>query len=158
MLVSATFTPMTATREEIAKAVETAGAGKNGKESESGEYLGNFAWVFCIQFPITFWKKSMPMSTLFDSDSEINDIYPTFIQELGVPIRPTDIEAQKIECNILDTYEIVVAAFSITDKANWVRFFEKTFLVANFSPEVVFGMLFLTFRSADIDFLNWELW
>ena len=31
----------------------------------------------------------------------------------------------------------------MTDKANRVRFFEKTFLVANISPEVVLGMLFL---------------
>ena len=55
---------------------------------------------------------------------------------------------------MLDTYKIVVIAFLVTDKANRVRFFEKTFLVANVSPEVVFEMLFLTLTDADIDFLD----
>ena len=53
---------------------------------------------------------------------------------------------------------MVVAAFPVVDKANRVKFFEETFLVANVSLEVVFGMLFLTLRSADVDFLGRELW
>ena len=53
---------------------------------------------------------------------------------------------------------MIVAAFSVVDKANQVRFFEKTFLVANVSPEVVFGMPFLTLSGKDIDFLGQELW
>ena len=53
---------------------------------------------------------------------------------------------------------MVVAAFSVKDKANRVRFFEKTFLVANVSPKVVLGMPFLTLSSADVDFLGRELW
>ena len=57
----------------------------------------------------------------------------------------------------MDTYGIVVTAFSVEDKANRVRFFEKTFLVANVSPEVVFGMLFLTLSNIDVDFSGWEL-
>ena len=44
------------------------------------------------------------------------------------------------------------------DKANWVRFFEKTFLVANINSEVVFGMSFLTLSGADVNFLGRELW
>ena len=44
----------------------------------------------------------------------------------------------------------------MTDKVNQVRFFEETFLMANVSPEVVFGMLFLTLSGADVDFLNWK--
>ena len=43
------------------------------------------------------------------------------------------------------------------DKANQVRFFEETFLVANISPEVVLGMLFPTLSNADVDFLSQEL-
>ena len=49
---------------------------------------------------------------------------------------------------------MLVAAFSVIDKANWVRFFEKTFLVANVRPKVVFGMPFFTLSSVDIDFLD----
>ena len=52
---------------------------------------------------------------------------------------------------------MLVTAFSVTNKANRVRFFEKTFLLAHISPEVVFGMLFLTLSSANVDFLGWEL-
>ena len=65
--------------------------------------------------------------------------------------------AQKIDGTTLGTYGMVVAAFSLTDKANRVRFFEETFLVANVSPEAVFGMLFLTLSGADVDFLGREL-
>ena len=52
---------------------------------------------------------------------------------------------------------MVVAAFSITDQADRIRFFEKTFLVANVSPDVVFGMLFLIQSGMDIDFPKSEL-
>ena len=41
---------------------------------------------------------------------------------------------------------MVVAAFSVIGKANRVKFFEKTFLVANISPEVVLKMIFLILR------------
>ena len=44
------------------------------------------------------------------------------------------------------------------DKANQVRFFEKIFLMANVNLEVVFGMLFFTLSSTDIDFLDQKLW
>ena len=53
---------------------------------------------------------------------------------------------------MLDTHEMVVTAFSVLDKANRVKFFEKIFLIANISPKVVFGKLFLTLTDADFDF------
>ena len=52
---------------------------------------------------------------------------------------------------------MVVVVFSVANKANQVRFFEETFLVANISLEVVLGMLFLTLSGADVNFLVWEL-
>ena len=52
---------------------------------------------------------------------------------------------------------MVVAAFSVENKANQVRFFEETFLVANVSSEVVLGMLFLILSGTDIDFLGRKL-
>ena len=156
--VSATSTPMTKTREEAVEAAESVGTvrvGKNDKESE-GKYP-NLARVPCIRNPITFRKKSMSMLVLLDLSSEVNAIYPTLARKLGLPIRPTDIEAQKIDGNMLDTFGMVVSAFSVTNKANRVKFFEKTFLVANVSPEVVFGMPFLTLSGADVDFSGREL-
>ena len=59
---------------------------------------------------------------------------------------------------MLETNGMVVAAFSVEDKANTVRFFEEIFLVTNFSPEIVLGMLFLTLSGSDIDFLGSKLW
>ena len=97
------------------------------------------------------------MSALFDSGSKVNAIHPTFTKELGLPIRPIDIRAQKIDGTTLHTFGIVVAAFSVTDKANQVRFFEETFLVANISLEIVFEMLFFTLSGSNVNFLGQEL-
>ena len=97
------------------------------------------------------------MLALFDSGSEVNAVHPAFTKELGLPIRPTDVGVQKIDGTTPKTYKMVVAAFSVEDKANRVRFFEETFLVANVSPEVVLEMLFLTLNGADIDFFGREL-
>ena len=58
---------------------------------------------------------------------------------------------------MLDTHGIIIAAFSVEDKVNRVRFFEETFLVANVSPKVVLEMLFLTLSGTDVDFLGREL-
>ena len=95
--------------------------------------------------------------TLIDLGSKVNAIYPTFAKQLGLPIRPTDVGAQEIDGTTLDTYGIVVAAFSVEDKANRVRFSKETFLVANISPELVLGMPFLTLSGVDIDFSGREL-
>ena len=52
---------------------------------------------------------------------------------------------------------MVLAVFSVVNKVNRVKFFEKTFLEANVSPEVVLGMPFLTLSGADVDFSSREL-
>ena len=59
---------------------------------------------------------------------------------------------------MLDTFEIVIAAFSGMDKGNQVRFFEETFLLVYISPKVVLRMLFLTLNSANVNFLGQKLW
>ena len=134
VIVSATSTLVTVAREEAV-----------GKNLES-----NLAGVPCIRYPINFRKKSVLI--LLDSGSEINAIHPAFAKELGLPIRPTDIGAQKINSTMLEIYGMVVAAFSVKNKANQLRFFEETFLVANVSLDLVFGMLFLTLSGVDVDF------
>lgn len=55
---------------------------------------------------------------LLNLKSEINAIHSTFAKELGLFIRSIDVGAQKVEGNILDTYEMIVSAFLIIDKAN----------------------------------------
>lgn len=58
---------------------------------------------------------------------------------------------------MLDIYEMVVATFSVNNKANGVRFFEDIFLLANVSLKILFGMFSLTLSNADIDFLDQKL-
>ena len=116
-------------------------------------------YVSYIHYPVQFKKDTdkTPVQALIDSGSEVNAIHPSFAKQLGLPIKPTNIRAQKINSTMLDTYGIVVIAFSVVDKANRVRFFEKTFLVANVSPEVVLGIFFLILSGTDVDFSGWEL-
>ena len=132
--VLATSTLMTGTREEVLECVS------------------------CIHYPVQFKNTDKaPVQALIDSRSEVNAIYPSFVKQLDLLIRLTDVGAQKIDGTMLDTHRMVVAAFSVVGKANRVRFFEEIFLVANVSSEVVFGMLFLTLSGVGIDFSGREL-
>ena len=132
--VLATSTSMTSTREEAPER------------------------VFCIHYPIQFKDTDKTLvQALIDSGSKVNAIHPSFAKQLGLFIRLTDIEAPKIDGSTLDTYGMVVTGFSVVDKANRVKFFEETFLVANVSLEVVFERPFLTLSNADIDFSDRKL-
>ena len=112
----------------------------------------------CIHHPVQFKDTNKALvQALINSGSEVNTIHPYFIKQLSLPIRLIDVGVQKIDDTTLDTHEMVVAVFSVENKANRVRFFEKTFLVANVSPEVVFRMPFLTLSGADVDFSGREL-
>ena len=57
------------------------------------------------------------MQALIDSGSEINAIHLSFAKQLGPPIWPIDVGAQKIDNTTLNTYEMVVAAFLVVEKA-----------------------------------------
>ena len=92
------------------------------------------------------------MLTLLDSGSKVNAMQPAFAEKLGLIVQSTNVGAQKIDGTTLEIYGMVVAAFSVTDQVNRVRFFEETFLVVNVSLDIVFGMLFFTLSSVDIDF------
>ena len=51
---------------------------------------------------------------------------------------------------------MVVSIFSVSVKDDKKRFFEKGFLLADFKPDIVFGMPFLTISNADIEFQAWQ--
>ena len=140
MTVLVTSTPVTVARKEA--------VGENLKS--------NFTQVSYICYPIIFRKKSV--LALFNLSSKVNVVYPIFAKELGLFIRSIDVRAQKIDGTTLDTYGMVVAAFLMKNKANQVKFFEETFMMANVSPEVVLGMFFLTLSRADVDFLGPKFW
>ena len=97
------------------------------------------------------------LSALLDSGNEVNAMHPAFAERLGLVVQTTNVGAQKIDGTTLETYRMMVVAFSVIDQADRVRFFEETFLVANVSPDVVLGMPFLTLSGADVDFPKREL-
>ena len=156
MLIFATSTPVTATRENIVETAittETIQTARIDKKSEDDEYLRtNLARVLYIRYPITFWRKFV--LALLGLGSEVNIIHPTFAQELGLLIRATDVGVWKIYDTILGKYGMVVAAFLVIYKANQVRFLEETFLMPYVSPKVVFGMLFIIINNVNVDFLD----
>ena len=120
--------------------------------------------LMCILYLIAFLSDLTkdgsaldPERAFFDSSSEVNAMHPAFAKKSGLVMRITNIGAQKIDGTTLETYKMVVAVFSVTNQANRIKFFEKTFLVANVSPDIVFGIPFFTLSSADVDFLKREL-
>ena len=120
--------------------------------------------IMCIQYLITFpggvTQDSSTldlMLALLDLGSEINAMHPVFAERLGLIVQTTNVGTKKIDGTILETYGMIVTVFSVTDQADRVRFFEKIFLIANVSLDVVLKMPFLTLSSADVDFLKREL-
>lgn len=47
-------------------------------------------------------------------------------------------------------FGIILASFQVDDKLRKSRFFQKTFLIANISVEMVLGILFLIYNNANI--------
>ncbi len=81
-----------------------------------------------------------------------------FVFQLGFKIGKTNVETQNIIGTILKTYKIVVSTFSILDKDGKERFFEKSFLLANITPNIVFEMFFLIMSNTGIDFQAQDLY
>ena len=77
---------------------------------------------------------------------------PDYARKLGLKILRTNIGAQKIDGSALETFEMVITDFQVEDKASRLRFFEKTFWVANTKFEVILEMLFLKISLANMLF------
>ena len=82
---------------------------------------------------------------------------PGFSAKLGLIPRPANVGAQKIDGSTLETYGMASAEFSFQDSPRKVLFFEKTFLLADISMEVVLGMPFLSLSNVDFQFGAGEL-
>lgn len=94
---------------------------------------------------------------MIDSSGEINDMTPVCTLKLGQKIRLTNIKAQIIDGYIFETFEMVLASFQVKDKLKRVWFFQKSFLLADISVEVILGIFFLIFSNIDIQFVEKEL-
>ena len=120
--------------------------------------------VTCIQYSITFPggvtqndSTLDPVSALFDSGSKVNAMHPAFAKRLSLVVQTTNVGVQKINGTTLEIYGMVVAAFSVTDQPDKVRFFKEIFRVVNVSLDIVLAMSFPILSGADIDFPKSEL-
>lgn len=59
---------------------------------------------------------------------------------------------EKIDGTTLKTYKMIISTFSISNKNNKVKFFEKSFLLVDVKPDIVLGMFFLIIGNINIDF------
>ena len=121
-----------------------------------------FEQVPYIRYLVRFCQKNNEdedkgIKALINLGSKVNAMHPTYATKLGLHARKIDVDAQKIDGSHLDTFGIVIADCSVKDKLGKIRFFRKTFLLANIGLEMVLGMLFLTFSKADIRFAEREL-
>ena len=78
--------------------------------------------ITCIQYPIAFPGSVIqdgsaldPVLALLDLGSKVNAIHPTFAERLGLVVQATNVGTQKIDGTTVETYGMVVVAFSITD-------------------------------------------
>ncbi len=104
-----------------------------------------------IRYPVWF-QESQPIKALIDSGSEVNVMTPAYAAELGLTTQKTSVKAQKIDGSPLETHGMTSARFSLQDNQERVWFFEKAFLLANTSMEVVLGMPFLALSNANFQF------
>ena len=77
---------------------------------------------------------------------------PRYASKLGLKVCPTNIEAQKIDGSTIRMFEMVLASFQVKDTLGKTWFFQKTFLLADFSIRVFLRMLFLILSNANIRF------
>lgn len=77
---------------------------------------------------------------------------PAYTAKLGLSTRKTSVRAQIINGLPLETYGVASARISIQNSLGRVWFFEKTFLLADTSIEVVLRICFLSLNNADVKF------
>ena len=86
--------------------------------------------------------------------SEVNIMNPDVGKKFGLQVCKTKISAQKIDGSKLDTFDIVITCFLVEDKEKSFRFFEKIFLFADISMDIILDMSFLTLSNVKIHFVN----
>lgn len=108
----------------------------------------------CIWYPVQFQNNKV--QTLINSDSKVNVITPAYTTKLGLNIQKTNIRAQKIDGLPIEIYSMVSASLSLQNSLERVWFFEKTFLLADTSIELILRISFLSFSNIDIEFIKLE--
>lgn len=77
--------------------------------------------------------------------------------KLGFKVQSNNVGVEKINDSTFEIFEMVLANFQFDNKFGRSRFFQKTFLLANISIEVVLNILFLTFSNIVMLFIKQKL-
>lgn len=77
---------------------------------------------------------------------------PNFAQKLGFYIRKINIGAQNIDGFIFKIFEMIIADFHVENKIKRLRFFQKTFLMANTKFRIFLGMFFVKISNGNMSF------
>ena len=93
---------------------------------------------------------------MFDPQSEVNAITPVYIAYLGFKVQKSDVSTKKIDNSLQEIYGIVIATLQVLDKLAHSSFFQKTFLLAEISIQVVFACfsLFLVMLTSNLPRTN----
>lgn len=81
---------------------------------------------------------------------------PAYTAKLDLRLRPTNVGTHKIDDSAPKTYGMISVSFLLQDSQERVWFFEKTFLLADTSIEVILEMPFLVLSNADVKFTELE--
>ncbi len=79
-----------------------------------------------------------------------------YIAKLGLAICKINIKVQKIENLPLMFYSIVIIGFWLQNKLEKIQVFDKTFLLADITIEMILKILFLSFNNINIWFSEVE--
>ena len=113
--------------------------------------------VLCVYYSFHFWKDTIDVRTPINSGSEVNIMILAYASKLGLQARHFNVGAQKIDGSTLQTFGMVLASFQVEDKLERARFFQKSFLLADISVEMVLGMSYWTFSNVDVQFIEEKL-
>lgn len=116
-----------------------------------------FKYILYIYYLINLKKNQVKAQLLINFGSKINAITWSYVNKLGLKICATDVEAQKIDSSIPETFGIILASFPMENKLERVRFFQETFLVADTSIDVILRIFFPILSNANVVFKNQKL-
>lgn len=77
---------------------------------------------------------------------------PVYTTKLGLTTQKISVGALRIDGLLLETYDMGLARFLLQDSLKKVRFFKKTFLLADTNMEVILRMIFLSMSNVDVEF------
>ena len=77
-----------------------------------------------IHYLVQFWKeKRATIWALIDLGSKVNAKTPAYAKQLGLQVRKTNVEAQKIDGLSLRIFGMVIASFKVEDKLGEAWYF-----------------------------------